>query len=234
MTTVLLVGKPNVGKSTLFNVLTSSRQAVGNWPGVTVKTASASVRDWRFVDLPGFESFFCDPLTLSPDQRQSLEVLQQGRYDVLVQVLDVVHLEKNLVLTAELLTLQRPMVLALTHNDLLPVSVQTEALQEALGCPVVLLPMRENGRYDLRALYAALSSLPAPNTAPPGLLSPSKQAELWVALAIDPSLLRGARARLYALDRIFFAPFLGDPDSFVFSCGDFWSRVVLRRGCSIV
>lgn len=57
MTEIALIGNPNSGKTSLFNLLTGTSQRVGNWPGVTVERKSGTVKrhsDWKVQDLPGF------------------------------------------------------------------------------------------------------------------------------------------------------------------------------------
>ncbi|HYD51257.1 MAG TPA: FeoB small GTPase domain-containing protein, partial [Gemmatimonadaceae bacterium] len=120
---VALLGNPNTGKSTLFNALTGMRQRVGNFPGVTVERLEGSYRDLEgrrveVIDLPGCYSL--SPRT--PDEAIAMDVLL-GRArnvpapDVVVVVIDALHLERNLFLASQLLELGRPVVVALNQID---------------------------------------------------------------------------------------------------------------------
>ncbi|NWG73301.1 MAG: 50S ribosome-binding GTPase [Rubrivivax sp.] len=112
-----LAGQPNVGKSTVFNLLTGLRQHVGNWTGKTVerKEGRGSVEGVPFalVDLPGTYSLTAN----SPEERIARDFILHERPDVVVMVANAAALERNLYLLAELLVLPVPVVLGLNMMD---------------------------------------------------------------------------------------------------------------------
>jgi ferrous iron transport protein B len=115
--TLALAGNPNAGKTSIFNALTGSRQHVGNWPGKTVAKMEGAFRHGdivgRLVDLPGTYSLSA----LSPEEIIARDYLLSGEADVVVNVVDATNLERNLYLTAQLLELGLPLVLALNISD---------------------------------------------------------------------------------------------------------------------
>lgn len=151
--TVVLVGNPNCGKTTIFNALTGEQRAVGNWAGVTVAGAVGRIADCAvpqtLVDLPGTYSLAAG----SPDEEVTRDVLLDGRYDLVVNVLDAANLERNLYLTMQLLELGRPVVVALNMLDVAErnaVDVDPRRLAAALGCPVVpIVASRGEGVAEL-------------------------------------------------------------------------------------
>ncbi|WP_324669570.1 ferrous iron transport protein B [Geochorda subterranea] len=137
---VALAGNPNVGKSSLFNALTGLRQRVGNWPGKTVERREGSLdlggRTALLVDLPG--SYSLESYTL--EESVTRQFLVEERPDVIVDVVDALHLERNLYLTSQLLELGIPTFVALTMGDMaraLGVEIDVDALARRLGVPVV-------------------------------------------------------------------------------------------------
>jgi len=104
---IVLVGNPNCGKSTLFNLITGMSVHVGNWPGVTVdvKMAQWKVNGeiWEVVDLPGSYSL----LGKNADEQVTSSFLLSQEYDVILNVVDSTSLERSLMLTLELLDLQK-------------------------------------------------------------------------------------------------------------------------------
>ncbi len=115
---IALIGNPNVGKTSIFNSLTGSRQHVGNWPGVTIEKKSGECRHkgWtvKITDLPGTYGLEAR----SPDERIANEYLVSGEPDVVVQVVDATNLERNLYLTTQLLDMGGKLVLALNMADM--------------------------------------------------------------------------------------------------------------------
>lgn len=173
---VVLVGNPNTGKSTLFGALSGGRVRVGNYPGVTVETSVGALvhggRRWSVVDLPGTYSL----APRSPDEWVVADVLlgrrdAEATPDVVLCVVDAANLERNLYLTGQVLELGRPTVVALTMTDLARrrgLEVDADRLAQALGVPVV--PVRADQGVGLEALKEALAAAadrPAPAPATP-------------------------------------------------------------------
>ncbi len=170
---IVLVGNPNVGKSTLFNALTGARQHVGNWPGKTVTVARGTWRpsgrgELALVDLPGTYSLVPD----SPDEQLTRELLVDAprQPDLVIAVLDASNLTRNLYLTAQIADTGVPVVVALTMVDIARsrgVDVDHEALGRALGVPVVPVVPRNGQGVDAltAAVLAALADRGAPRPA---------------------------------------------------------------------
>lgn len=142
---IALIGNPNSGKTTLFNHLTGARQHVGNWPGVTVERKSGfftyQEKNIEVVDLPGVYtlSHFSQS---AMDEEVARQYILSNQADVLVNVLDAANLERHLYLTAQLLEMQVPMILAVNMMDVLDkkgYQLDIERLAQRLGCPVIPL-----------------------------------------------------------------------------------------------
>ncbi|MCI8539070.1 MAG: ferrous iron transport protein B [Oscillospiraceae bacterium] len=148
---IALVGNPNCGKTTLFNALTGSNQYVGNWPGVTVekKEGKASVDGHKvtIVDLPGIYS-------LSPYSMEEIvarDFIVREHPDAIINIVDATNIERNLYLTAQLLELERPMVVALNFMDevaRLGDVIDCAQLSDGLGVPVVPVTARTGVNID--------------------------------------------------------------------------------------
>lgn len=146
-----LAGNPNTGKSSLFNALTGSRQHVGNWPGKTVERREGSFvhagLDVTIVDLPGVYSL--NPS--SPESVIARDYLIGAELDGVVIVADAANLERNLYLTAHVLEMGLPSVVALNMVDVAErrgVFVDTVALGDRLGVPVVATVARSGRGID--------------------------------------------------------------------------------------
>jgi ferrous iron transport protein B len=148
-----LVGQPNVGKSTIFNILTGLSQHVGNWPGKTVEKKEGVHRAdnvlIRIVDLPGTYSL----TAFSEEERVTRDFIIKEKPDLVVLVLNAAALERSLYLLSEVLLLNRPVIIALNMLDVASnqgIQIDTNALQEALGIPVIpMIAKRNSGIKEL-------------------------------------------------------------------------------------
>lgn len=155
--TIGLIGNPNCGKSTLFNLLTGARQKVGNWPGVTVECKSGllttGTNTFTIVDLPGIYqlSMSCDEQAI--DERITSDYLLQRQADIIVNIIDASHLERHLYLTLQLLSMKVPMIVAVNMMDVASrrkIKIDLHKLQEKIGCPVIgIVASKGTGRKEL-------------------------------------------------------------------------------------
>ena len=137
---VALLGNPNCGKTSLFNMVSGAHEHVGNYAGVTVgaKEGSLNYKGYHInlVDLPGTYSLSA----YSPEELYVTRYLRQETPDVIVNVVVASNLERNLYLTTELIDMNRPMVIALNMYDELERSksvLDYENLGRLLGVPIV-------------------------------------------------------------------------------------------------
>ncbi len=145
--TIALVGQPNVGKSTVFNMLTGLNQHVGNWPGKTVEQKTGVFRvdniSLALVDLPGTYSLTAN----SEEERIARDYLIRAHPDVVMAVVNAAILERSLYLVAELLALGLPLVIGLNMLDVAEqhgLHVEPHVLAAALGVPVIPLVASKN------------------------------------------------------------------------------------------
>lgn len=155
---IALAGAPNCGKTTLFNLITKSRGAVGNRPGVTVEKKYGALRqnnDFAVVDLPGAYSLFSE----RPEERAAGEFLRRKGADCVIVVIDGVHPEQGLSLLLEILSTDVPTVAAVNFADELTRrggSADVAALSAALGIPCFLISARQQS--GVSALVSAACS----------------------------------------------------------------------------
>ena len=137
---VALVGNPNCGKTSLFNIASGAHEHVGNYSGVTVdaKEGIFHFQGYRFrlIDLPGTYSLS----TYTPEERYVRKHIIDETPDVIVNVVDASNLERNLYLTTQLIDMNVRMVIALNMFDELEASGNTldyQQLGQLLGAPMV-------------------------------------------------------------------------------------------------
>lgn len=163
--TIALAGNPNVGKSTIFNALTGSRQHVGNWPGKTVEK-----KEGRFyvnedeilvVDLPGTYSL----TAYSIEEIIARDFIVNDRPSAVVAVVDAANLERNLYLVAQLIELEVPVIVALNMVDIATnrgLKIDKNQLSERLGGVQVIETVgnRQMGIDQLKSAIAQLAANP--------------------------------------------------------------------------
>jgi ferrous iron transport protein B len=167
---VALAGQPNVGKSTIFNLLTGLSQHVGNWPGKTVEQKTGSFCHdglvMQLVDLPGTYSLTAN----SPEEQIARDYIIQEQPDVVVVIVDAAILERSLYLLAELLHLPVPIILGLNMVDVAKqqgLRIDYGILEAALGIPIVpMVASRNQGVRQLLKKIVAVARgeiVPAPH-----------------------------------------------------------------------
>lgn len=168
---IALIGNPNTGKTSLFNILTGMRQRVGNYSGVTVEKKTglwqmAGGQEVELIDLPGTYSLSASSL----DERVAVDVItghgMGGRApDLVVVVVDVENLRRNLFLASQASELGVPMVIALNCWDVAErkgLQIDSKLLAQRFGVPVVpTIAKRKSGTMELaKAVEKALETRP--------------------------------------------------------------------------
>lgn len=149
---IALVGQPNVGKSHLANAISGSNLKIGNFAGVTVEKATArlSTEDFaiEFIDLPGLYSL----KDFAADEKVTKDFLLGAEYDLILNVLDSTNLERNLMLTTELMELQKKMVIALNMDDEAikeGIHINADAMSKILSIPCIRVSSKTKTNIDL-------------------------------------------------------------------------------------
>jgi len=139
---VILTGNPNVGKTSLLNALTGKSLHVGNWPGKTVQKAEGRIfynnKEIYFIDLPGTYSV----APWSEEEKVAHDYLMAHTNDVMVQIVDVNALERNLLMTMELLAIGKKVILAFNFNKEAGrrgLIIDVPRIREVLQIPVVII-----------------------------------------------------------------------------------------------
>jgi ferrous iron transport protein B len=153
---IALVGNPNSGKSSLFNVLTGLKQQVGNFPGVTVdkKTGYCKISaglDATLIDLPGTYSLYPKRSDEWVAYRVLLNQDENIRPDLVLLVADASNLKRNLLFCSQIIDLNIPVVVALSMMDLARqkgTQIDIPGLERELGVPVVPVNARKNKGID--------------------------------------------------------------------------------------
>ena len=155
--TVAMVGQPNVGKSSLINAISDAHLHVGNFAGVTVEKMEVETTycdesgcceyDIHIIDLPGVYSLN----DYTQEERVTKEFLINEEYDLIINVIDSTHLQRNLLLTAELLELGKKMIVVLNMIDEAEaegISIDDKQLSNILGVPVIKTSAKDGRGID--------------------------------------------------------------------------------------
>ena len=195
---VVLVGQPNVGKSSLINALSGAKMKVGNFSGVTIQKAEASLehKGYRInvIDLPG--TFALNGYTM--EEKICRDCLLQGDYDLVLNVVDATNLERNLILSLQLKALKdkinKPLFLALNMIDEAEadgLEIDCEALSKELG--LGLCPVSSTKKQNLEKLLDSLISL-YEGVEKPKTSSPKAKVSTWSVTPPTPKDALGGLA----------------------------------------
>lgn len=153
---ILLCGNPNVGKSSIFNILTHSHEHTGNWTGKTVECAKANIVGTKYtlIDLPGIYSLS----SLSEEEVLAKNTLLFEDYKKIIYVVDGSSLLKNLNLFFQILQINRNIILCINMIDELAsknINIDTKKLSEVLGVKVICCSTYKN--IGIKELINSLS-----------------------------------------------------------------------------
>lgn len=239
-----LAGAPNVGKSTVFNLLTGLRQHTGNWAGKTVACArgrcESAARRYTLVDLPGCYSLWAR----SAEEEAARDFLRAGEAQGVVVVCDACRLSRGLLLALELLRYTRRVLVCVNLLDEAArrgLTLDLPLLSRRLGLPVVgITAQSRSSRETLLAAFDALLDAPEPCPAfQPEALPEDEDGQSAAllrcaeAVAASVTARRGdGEARERQLDRLVTGRWLGYPLMLLLLAGLLYLTVVGANGIS--
>ncbi len=151
---IALLGQPNSGKSTIFNMMTGSHQHVGNWPGKTVdqKEGEFKIGSQKMIlaDLPGSYCLSAD----SDEEIITHDYIANDNADLVLIMADASQLKRSLYILADYAGMKTPAILILNMMDVAKgqgINIDTQQLSKNLGIPVV--PMTAIKKKDYKLLY---------------------------------------------------------------------------------
>ena len=184
---IALLGQPNSGKSTIFNMMTGSHQHVGNWPGKTVDQKEGEFRyngkQLILADLPGSYSLSAG----SDEEIITKDYITSGNADLVLVMADASQLKRSLYMLADFVGTKVPAVLVLNMMDVAQrqgISVDVNKLSEKLGIPVV--PMSAIRKKDYQTLYSVIErSLNQKSVIHSGSLPSAKEKMQFIDTLLD-------------------------------------------------
>ena len=165
---IALIGNPNSGKSSLFNLLTGLRQSVGNFPGVTVEKKEGGFKlpnkqDCIVLDLPGTYSLYPRRSDEWVSYKQLMTPEKGESVDLAVVVVDASNLRRNLLYVSQVIDLKIPVVVALTMVDLAKkrgIKIDVDCLSREMQVPVVAVNARTGkGIEQLKSTVAQMLTI---------------------------------------------------------------------------
>lgn len=132
--TIVLAGNPNVGKSVFFKALTGLYVEVSNFPGTTVDISRGKYKDYQVLDTPGVYGVS----SFNEEETVARDVILFA--DIILNVVDATHLDRDLFLTRQLIDMGKPMVVALNMMDEVRkngIAIDIQKLENMLGVPVI-------------------------------------------------------------------------------------------------
>lgn len=213
MPVIALLGQPNSGKSTIFNMITGSHQHVGNWPGKTVDQKEGSFH-WNgqkmiLADLPGSYSLSAG----SDEEIITKDYISAGNADLVLVMADASQLKRSLYMLADFVGTKVPAVLILNMMDVARdqgITIDTKLLSEKLGIPVV--PMSAIQKKDYTLLYETIAkSLVDKPVAASGILATAREKMAFIdALLCDVLTTSKTAERAFtSFDRKALSPVTG-------------------------
>ncbi len=165
LNSILLVGKPNAGKTSLFNRLTGLNHKVGNYAGVTIEMLKGKFKSTEIIDLPGLQSVH----TTSPEELISKkEIIRASQnHQPILLVANTMQFFDSLILFSQLADLQASMILVLNFIDEAnksKLSINKEGLEKSLGCPVVMVNSRNGEGFGYLEKLILENQFRVPNT----------------------------------------------------------------------
>ena len=206
---IALLGQPNSGKSTIFNMITGSHQHVGNWPGKTVDQKEGEFK-WNgqrmiLADLPGSYSLSAG----SDEEIITKDYIVSGNADLVLVMADASQLKRSLYMLADFAGTQVPSVLILNMMDVARgqgISINAEKLSAKLGIPVV--PMSAIRKKDYQILYATIEkSLIQKNVIKTNPLHTAKEKMDFIDSLLETS--KTAQSAFTKFDRTALSPVKG-------------------------
>ncbi|GAB6188644.1 ferrous iron transport protein B [Marinitoga arctica] len=153
---VAIIGNPNVGKTSIFNIITGSRQYIANWPGVTVEKKVGAFKykghNFKLVDLPGIYTLSAQ----SDDEKVARDYLTNESPDVVIVVADALNLERSMYLLVQILEMNLPVILAINSIDEAESKgkvINPNFISKTLNIPVVLTSAKKNIGIDILLEY---------------------------------------------------------------------------------